>query len=87
MNSAVTLYRINPAKNCHRWYHLDIQPDLFGNSCVIRGWGRIGHSGQVRITPYPTGNEAQAAFIKQRGTKERKGYVAAEASSYLHTNH
>lgn len=72
----VTLYRIDPARNMQRWYYLDVQPDLFGNSCVIREWGRIGHSGQVRMTPYPTEDEAQAAFYKLRGAKERKGYAA-----------
>jgi predicted DNA-binding WGR domain protein len=77
MNSAVTLYRINPAKNCHRWYHLDIQPDLFGNHCLIREFGRIGRSGQVRIISYLTEEEAQTAFQKQRGAKERRGYAAA----------
>jgi len=46
----VTLYRIDPTKNCHRWYHLDIQPDLFG------------HSSQVRIIPYLTADEVQIAF-------------------------
>ncbi len=75
MNS-VTLYRIDSARNMQRYYYLSIQPDLFGNHCLVREFGRIGRSGQVRITPYPTGEEAQAAFQKQRGAKERKGYAA-----------
>lgn len=75
MNS-VTLYRIDPARNMQRWYYLDIQPDLFGSHCLIREWGRLGHSGQARMTSYPTEEAAQAAFIKQRGVKERKGYAA-----------
>lgn len=73
---SVTLYRIDPARNMQRYYHLDIQPDLFGNQCLIREWGRIGRPGQVRSIPYPTGNEAQAAFDKQQRTKKRKGYAA-----------
>jgi predicted DNA-binding WGR domain protein len=59
-----------------RFYHLDIQPDLFGNHCLVREWGRIGRSGQIRSVPYPTGDEAQAALREQQGTKERKGYAA-----------
>jgi predicted DNA-binding WGR domain protein len=70
-----TLYRIDPARNMRRWYRLDIQPDLFGSHCLIREYGRIGRSGQFRITAYPTEDEAQAAFHKQRGAKERKGYM------------
>ena len=72
----VTLYRYDPARNMQRWYHLDIQPDLFGNHCLALAWGRIGRSGQARIIPYPTGDEVRAAFQKQRGVKERKGYAA-----------
>ena len=73
---SMTLYRIDPARNMQRYYHLDIQPDLFGNHCLLREWGRIGKPGQMRSVPYPTGDQAQAAFHKQRVTKERKGYGA-----------
>lgn len=73
---SLTLYRIDPARNMQRYYQLDIQPDLFGSHCLIREWGRIGRSGQVRITLYQTRDEAQKAFQKQQGAKERKGYAA-----------
>lgn len=73
---SVTLYHIDQASNMQRFYRLDIQSDLFGNHCLIREWGRIGRSGQVRSAPYPTSNEAQVALHKQRETKERRGYVA-----------
>lgn len=72
--NAVMLYRVDPDRDMQQWYHLDIQPDLFGSHCLIHEWGRMGHSGQVRMTSYPTEATAQSAFIKQRGTKERKGY-------------
>ena len=72
----VTLYRIDQARHMLRFYHLDIQPDLFGNHCLVRKWGRIGTVGQTRSIPYPTENEAQAASRKQQRTKERKGYAA-----------
>jgi predicted DNA-binding WGR domain protein len=73
----VTLYRIDPAKSMHRFYRLDIQRDLFGAYCVVKEWGRMGRSGQMRSTPYPTGDEAERAFQKQRGAKEKRGYAAA----------
>ena len=73
---SVLLYRIDPGKNMKRFYRLDLQPDLFGHHCIIREWGRIGRSGQVRRIPYPTGEEAQIAFYKQWKVKERKGYKA-----------
>jgi predicted DNA-binding WGR domain protein len=50
--TALTLTRRDPTKNLHRYYRLDVQPDLFGAWCFIREWGRIGRSGQVRVVPY-----------------------------------
>jgi predicted DNA-binding WGR domain protein len=73
--TALTLTRSDPTKNLHRYYRLDVQPDLFGAWCFIREWGRIGRSGQVREVPYPTPAEAQAALDKQRRRKERRGYA------------
>ena len=35
-------------------YRLDVQPDLFGEWCFVREWGRIGRPGQMRSVPYPT---------------------------------
>jgi predicted DNA-binding WGR domain protein len=73
---SVTLYRIEQTSNMQRFYRLDIQPDLFGNQCLIREWGRIGRPGQVRCVSYPTDDQAQSAFQKQREVKEKKGYAA-----------
>jgi len=72
--SAITLHRIDPARNMRRFYLLDVQPDLFGQWCFIREWGRTGAAGQMRNIPYPTPAEAQAALERQRRAKERRGY-------------
>ena len=58
-----------------RFYLLDVQPDLFGQWCFIREWGRIGRSGQLRNAPYPTEGEAHAARARQRRAKEHRGYL------------
>jgi hypothetical protein len=34
--TAVTLYRIEPARRTHRYYRMDVQPDLFGEWCLMR---------------------------------------------------
>jgi predicted DNA-binding WGR domain protein len=75
--SAITLHRTDPARNMCRFYRLDVQPDLFGEWCVVREWGRIGQSGQMRVVPYSTMTEAQTALEQQRRIKERRGYVVA----------
>jgi predicted DNA-binding WGR domain protein len=72
--TAIILHRIDPAKNMRRFYWLDVQPDLFGQWCFIREWGRIGRAGQVRTVPFPTATEAQKALVQQQRVKERRGY-------------
>jgi predicted DNA-binding WGR domain protein len=41
---SVTLARIRPEQNERRFYHLEIRPDLFGRTMLVRRWGRIGIS-------------------------------------------
>ncbi len=60
--SAITLHRSDPARNMWRYYRLDVQPDLFGQWCFIREWGRTGSSGQTRSVPFPTPAQAEAAL-------------------------
>jgi len=70
----IILHRTDHAKNMRRFYRLDVQPDLFGQWCFIREWGRIGRAGQVRMVPYATAGEAHEALAAQRRMKERRGY-------------
>lgn len=48
--SAVILHRIDPVKNMRHFYMLDVQPDLFGQWCFIREWGRIGKNQKDEAT-------------------------------------
>lgn len=75
--NAVILYRINHERRMHRYYRMDVQPDLFGAWCLMREWGRIGSTGQTRLIPFPTPQEAHAALDRQRRIKERRGYVTS----------
>ena len=70
----ITLYRVNPDNNMYRFYHLEIQQDLFGEWCCIREWGRIGRAGRMRTISYPTQIEAESALHRQSTVKQRKGY-------------
>lgn len=72
---AITLERIDPAQNMSRFYKIDVQPTLFGEWALIREWGRIGRGGTVRITAYPTEDEADVAGRKQQLSKVRRGYT------------
>jgi predicted DNA-binding WGR domain protein len=73
--TALTLTRSDPTRNLHRYYRLNVQPDLYGAWCFIREWGRLGRSEQVREVPFPSPADAQAALDRQRQRKERKGYA------------
>lgn len=73
--TAVILYRIDRARHMHRYYRMDVQPDLFGEWCLMREWGRIGSTGQTRSIPFPTSQEAEIALASQRSAKERRGYA------------
>jgi predicted DNA-binding WGR domain protein len=57
-----------------RFDRLNVQPDLFGQWCVIREWGRIGRAGQVREVPFATAADALEALAQQQRMKERRGY-------------
>ena len=73
--NAVILYRIDISKRMHRYYRLAVQPDLFGQWCLLREWGRIGSAGQMRNVPFTTRQEAEAALNKHRRAKEQRGYA------------
>jgi len=45
--NAVILYRVDAARRMHRYYRMDVQPNLFGEWCLMREWGRIGSAGQT----------------------------------------
>ena len=71
--SATVLHRIDPGKRMSRFYRLDVQPDLFGQWCFIREWGRIGRRGQVMTFSFSTKAEAVVARDTLLRAKERRG--------------
>jgi hypothetical protein len=66
----VELRRIDPAKNMHRFYRLDVQPDLFGGVLLMKEWGRIGAHGRMvasRTPPCAIGRPRRALEETGRG--------------------
>ena len=63
--NAIELRRIDPARNMRRFYRLDIEPDLFGGFLLMKAWGRIGASGQIKAERYDDEAPALAALWHQ----------------------
>lgn len=66
--NAVELHRIDTARNMHRFYRLDMQPDLFGGVLLVRQWGRVVAEHYDEEAP------ALAALARQAERKRRRGY-------------
>ncbi len=71
---SVALARIRPEKNERRFYYLEIWPDLFGRTMLVRRWGRIGTSGRQRLDPHPDAGAALNALAEFVRAKRRRGY-------------
>ncbi|MFI9556146.1 WGR domain-containing protein [Nonomuraea endophytica] len=56
----------------HKYYEVTV----VGTQVTIT-YGRIGESGQTKVTAFPSEAKAQAAAAKKIGEKTRKGYAAA----------
>lgn len=81
---AISLYpyqlyceRIDRARNMARYYMLSIQPTLFGETAVVRSWGRIGKSGGEMSELFETEAQAAFRFLELARCKRRKGYRPA----------
>jgi len=66
--------RVDASKNMARYYALSIQPTLFGETAVVRAWGRIGSRGSEKSEVFPTEREAASHFLELARKKRRKGY-------------
>lgn len=69
--------RIDRARNMARYYLLSIQPTLFGETAVVRSWGRIGKSGGEKTELFETEVQAALRFLELARQKRRRGYRPA----------
>lgn len=74
MTFDTVLYRIDPSKNMSRFYSISIQRDLFGDHTLMRNWGRIGSSGQMRIDSFDCEVSIQDACLRILRAKAGRGY-------------
>ncbi len=71
----ILLRRVDPVRRMYRYYRMAVQRDLFGGASLIREWGRIGQSGQVRTQHHLDEGQAINALIDVASTKRKRGYA------------
>jgi predicted DNA-binding WGR domain protein len=57
-----------------RFYAMSIEPNLFGEACLTRRWGRIGTSGQVKTHQFDKEQDAVNLFLDLLKQKRHRGY-------------
>jgi predicted DNA-binding WGR domain protein len=71
---SVALTQVRPERGEGRFYRLEIWPDLFGRTLLVRRWGRIGTRGRQRLDPHPDAGAALNALADLARAKRRRGY-------------
>jgi predicted DNA-binding WGR domain protein len=66
--------RTDATKNMARYYAMSIEPNLFGEACLIRRWGRIGANGQRRVHHFTREEEAVKLFLELLRKRRSRGY-------------
>ncbi len=73
--SLAYLRKIDATRNMARFYHVDLAPNLFGEVCVLRNWGRIGTQGRAIIETCGSQAAAQVSASRLVRAKLRRGYL------------
>jgi len=66
--------RTDVAKNMARYYAMSIEPNLFGDVCLLRKWGRVGAKGQMMVHHFGREEEAVELFLDLLRQKRKRGY-------------
>lgn len=57
-----------------RYYRLSVEPSLFGDTALVREWGRIGTSGRRRLDLFADVAHAHEALLRLAASKIKRGY-------------
>ncbi|MCD2175109.1 WGR domain-containing protein [Rhizobium sp. C4] len=66
--------RTDRTKNMSRFYAMSIEPNLFGETCLTRRWGRIGAKGQTMVQSFEREQDAVVLFLDLTRRKRNRGY-------------
>jgi predicted DNA-binding WGR domain protein len=71
----LVLERVDVSKNMARYYVLSIEATLFGNTALVREWGRMGARGRRRCEFFDECADARVALETWLTRKCKRGYV------------
>jgi predicted DNA-binding WGR domain protein len=66
--------RMDARRNIAQFYALSIEGTLFGQTCLVRRWGRIGTTGRMVQHSFDDEGEAVGLFLELLRAKRRRGY-------------
>lgn len=72
----LVLERRDATVNMARFYVLSLEETLFGDTALVREWGRLGTSGRRRLDLFQARSQASEALESWLTRKSRKGYSA-----------
>jgi predicted DNA-binding WGR domain protein len=76
----VILDRHDPTRNMARYYVLSIEPSLFGDTALVRQWGRQGRTGRQRIALFREHAHAVETLEAWFARKIRRGYCPRKST-------
>ena len=71
----VYIERTDVEQNMARFYEMAIEPNLFGEACLTRRWGRIGTRGQTLTHYFEREEDAVILFLDLVRQKRGRGYT------------
>jgi predicted DNA-binding WGR domain protein len=74
--------RMDATRNMARFYAMSIDETLFGQTCLIRRWGRIGTRGRMVQHSFDEEREAVRLFLELLRSKRKRGYRPRPASRH-----
>jgi predicted DNA-binding WGR domain protein len=79
VSTSIILRRVDASLSMARFYHMQMQPTLFGSVTLVREWGRIGQAGTCRHDQYDTAEAAKTALHALHRAKLRRGVSVTTA--------
>lgn len=70
----ILLERRDPSRNMARYYVLSLEPSLFGDTALVREWGRIGTAGRRIVELHADHHGAICSLEAWLRRKRRRGY-------------